>query len=147
MNTSKELTGLMQNKVGFTKEELHFLYNLGVKNFKTKNYMKALPFFQIICNFDNQNIMYLKALAGCLHASNNYIDAILSYKCCLILDDSKLNHDCLFYCGVCFFELKQYDDSVKEFNNFLLLSEESSNQDQIKTAKLYLHAIANIKPI
>lgn len=123
--------------------EQKYLYNLGVKNFKTKNYSRALAIFQMLFIWDGSDSMYCKALAGCYQASGNCFMAALMYSHCLNIDDSLINKDCLFYLGVCLFELKDYQAAKNHFSNFKTETAQIMPELHKKT-DLYLKALQNL---
>lgn len=124
----------------FTQAELDYLYNVGVTNFKTKNYQRALSMFQLLLMLDSENPQYMKAAAGTYHVTKHYLAAILAYRYCYVLDPSAVNNDCRFYVGVCYFETNNWDLAKLEFEHFL--ETEAQNIPELnKKAKLYLLAI------
>ncbi|MDQ5921564.1 MAG: Anaphase-promoting complex, cyclosome, subunit 3 [Pseudomonadota bacterium] len=130
--------GLAESK--FSKQELNYLYNVGVNNFKTKNYQRALSMFQLLLMLDANNPLYMKAAAGAYHITKNYLSAILAYRYCYALDPSPMNHDCKFYIGVCYFETNNWEIAKTEFEDFL--KQADKNMPELnKKAQLYLLAI------
>jgi len=121
-----------------TEEEQKFLYNLAVKNFKTGSYRRALPVFQFLVMEDNRNFIYLKSLAACYHALNDYWLALITYEQCLDFN-SVDSLECNYYIGMCYFELASYASAKTAFQSFL---DGSPNNDAFeKKAKLFLDAI------
>lgn len=121
--------------------ELNYLYNLGVTNFKTKNYPRALAIFQLLMVCNRSNILYCKALAGCYQATKNYFMAIITYNHCLTIDASDINYDCHFYSGICFFELQNYSAAKDSFIKFKVAAKKEDMPELCKKADLYLLAI------
>lgn len=121
--------------------ELNYLYNLGVTNFKTKNYPRALAIFQLLMVYKRSDILYCKALAGCYQATKNYFMAILTYNHCLAIDASGINYDCHFYSGICFFEIQSYSAAKDSFIKFKATAKEENLPELYKKADLYLLAI------
>ncbi|MFN8770722.1 MAG: hypothetical protein ACK5Z5_09775 [Neisseriaceae bacterium] len=124
------------NTIKLNEKELDYLYNLGVRYFKLNNFSQALPLFQITVAYDSSNIVYLKALAGCLQALKEFLSAHFIYKIAYIIDNK--NDECLFYSGVCLYELGQLDNATQEFDAFLSIT---TNKELSKKANLYLEII------
>lgn len=118
--------------------ELDYLYNLGVKYFKLNNYSQALPLFQIIVAFDNNNPLYLKALAGCFQAQQEFSLALTLYNFTYSLTGHE-DQECLFYAAVCNYELEAYQKASEEFNNFICNTVDSELSVR---AQLYLDSIS-----
>lgn len=125
----------------FSKIEKDCLYNMGVKNFQLKNFSKALAVFIVLVQRDATNSLYVKALAGCLQAMNDYASALFTYKFAYTLDPAK-NSDCLFFCGVCLYELEQYEEAKIEFDKCLNIANNITDEMKNKN-NLYLKAIEN----
>ncbi len=129
-----------QKKAEFTRSELNYLYNLGVKNFKTKSYSRALSVFEVLTSIDPINNLYMKAMAGTYHAMKNYLAAIVTYNYCYGLDSSTNNDDCIFYTAVCLFESGDFTKARIEFDKFLA-KKETNAPELNKQAELFLLAI------
>jgi len=137
LNDEKVVT---DDQVKLTKEEVNYIYNLGVRQFEVGNYEKATLLFQFVISCDSKNALFFKALAGCLHACEDFMGAFLNYQMAYILD-AKTNSDCLFYCGVCMYELDNLDTAKKSFEEFLLSS--PSDDKLLPKTNMYLKAINN----
>lgn len=125
-----------------TDPEQRFLYNLAVKNFKTANYQRALPVFQFLVLEDNNNYLYLKSLAACYYSLKEYWMALATYEQCLLVSSAEERFECLYYMGMCHFELTAYAAAKVAFDNFLDSS--PTNATLIKKARLYLEAIGQM---
>lgn len=121
----------------FTQDEMNYLYNLGVRHLQVNDYEKAIPLFQMLVSCDSTNSLYVKALASAMQGSGNYSSALFSYKFAYVLDNAK-NADCLFYCGVCYFNLGNFDSAKSEFE--LFLTTKSANKEMNERSKLYIEA-------
>ncbi|MCE2706586.1 MAG: hypothetical protein LW807_05860 [Proteobacteria bacterium] len=133
---------LMPNSNGilgdFNKNELDYLYNLGVKSFQVGDYTKALPIFQLLKGANSTNVLYSKALAGCYHAMGDYMNALFSYKFTYLLDQDN-ESDCLFYSGTCLYELGKFEQAQKEFVKYT--QQKNINVEFCSKAELYLESI------
>lgn len=126
----------LQNQLD--QQERDYLYSLGVKHMQANDFAKAVPIFQLLTACNTTNELYLKALAGCLQATGDYINALFSYKYVYALN-IKENSDCLFYCGVCLYKLENYNRAKIEFTDFINAGK--SSIEMLDRAKLYLEAI------
>lgn len=124
------------------KSEQDYLYNIGVQQMQSGKYSDAVDIFRVLTSCEINNIMYLKALAGALHANKEYVEACLSYQCIYLLDQVNQG-DCLLYSGVCLYHIKKMDVAEQFLSKFLTL--ENQAKKLITKAKLYLQLI-NSKP-
>ena len=125
-----------------TEAEQRFLYNLAVKNFKTGNYRRALPVFQFLVLEDSGSYLYLKSLAACYYGLKEYWLALATYEQCLLVTAAEERFECLYYMGMCHFELTTYAAAKVAFDNFL--DNSPTNASLIKKARLYLEAIGQM---
>ncbi len=137
-----KLSQIFNNKIKgtYTKDDLNYLYNLGVRNFKTKSFARAISVFLLLTVIEPDNHAYLKALAGSYQANNDFLNAMLTYKYCYSLIPQASNIDCLFYSGVCFYESHDYLSAKAEFEKFLNGMGEHFNELK-NQAELYLLSI------
>jgi len=91
--------------IELTGNEKNYLYNFAVGFCKVGAYAKALPFFRYLLLKDPLNQLYLKGLAGALHGSEEYLDALVCYDTAYALFSDE-NVDLLYYMANCAISLK-----------------------------------------
>lgn len=129
---------LLNNQVNLdlTAEEKNYLYNLGANKCQIGDFAAAGKIYQLLTLLEANNPLYIKALAGCNQAQEEYLPANILYDAAYVLNPT--DHDCLFYAANCLNKLDQLDVATEKLNQFIQISD---NQLLIKRAKLLLTSI------
>lgn len=132
---------LNSDTLELNSDELIYLYNQGVKAFQIGNYTKALSMFLLLVKHDPTNLNYIKALAGSMQATKDYLSAAIMYKYAFSLS-SGVDYDTLFYAGVCFYEAKHYQMAKSNLSEYLVNQcSNKNNEEKINKSKMYLNMI------
>lgn len=125
-----------QKELNFSQAEKDYMFNLATNKFHVGDYSGASQLYQTLLLSENNNPMYMKALAGCSQAAGEYLAAYVMYQNVYQLMPN--DHDCLFYSGVCLDKLNQQEKAKIELDNFLA---KSDNEALKKRAQLLLLGI------
>lgn len=111
-----------------TNNESIQLYNHAINLFQAGNYVEAKDILSMVISSlsrSENHVVYSKALAGCYQALEQYEDAIIHYKFTCVMDFLKNEHnDCLFYIGVCNYNLGNVEIARKNFADFEVFASE-----------------------
>lgn len=104
--------------VSFTKEELNYIYNQGVKKCEIGDFQNALTLFQFLTLLRPGVPLYLKSVASCLQHLEKYLEAYMHYQSAFIVD-IKQQQDCLFFMGFCAIKIQKEQQAVELLTSFL----------------------------
>lgn len=109
--------------LNYTEQEKNYLYNSAANKCQIGDFKGAVVIFQLLYLLDSQNCLYAKAIAGCMHALEDYKSAIHYYSCSYELLKDRNNYDCLFYMSKCYMKLNDNLQAKNNINQFIELCE------------------------
>lgn len=132
----------------FDKQETKYLYALAIQKMHLQDYKNAIDLLMFLSTSNPDETQYLKALAGCLHADEQYRRAIFFYEFVFSREPAN-NLDCLFFLADCYLRL-EYKEQARD--NLLLFQEGcdsnaeygASHRKYLSKTKLLLNGILNV---
>lgn len=129
----------------FSSRDSEQIYNLAILKMNCEEYESAKKLLNVLLFIDGGKLQYIKAIAGCYHALNDFENAIFFYEVVFQRQEQN-NQDCLFYLGKCYLQLKNYDKSRKYLRDFLVICANNNElsslyHKQIMHTKLLLGGI------